>query len=186
MILGLVKALALYSPIYMTFICVEIHLHMFLLTHFIANKKVVLKGYGSTYHHIYNVYATADWILIFAVSSVVHFRYLQHCAGINCLSLLNSLGQDECDYLFTGSRDGTLKRWALAEDAAAWSATFESHVDWVHSFCSLLFSFFISLYFLWRLMFSAGFSDKLWSSFLSPYLSTVLLVLIDHRFQPKI
>ncbi|CAA2969292.1 WD repeat-containing 48-like [Olea europaea subsp. europaea] len=56
----------------------------------------------------------------------------KHCAGINCLSLLNSLRQDECDYLFTGSRDGTLKRWALAEDAAAWSATFESHVDWVN------------------------------------------------------
>ncbi|KAL2528481.1 Transducin/WD40 repeat-like superfamily protein [Forsythia ovata] len=56
----------------------------------------------------------------------------KHCAGINCLSLLKSLGPDECDYLFTGSRDGTLKRWALDEDAAACSSTFESHVDWVN------------------------------------------------------
>ncbi|CAI9771859.1 unnamed protein product [Fraxinus pennsylvanica] len=39
-------------------------------------------------------------------------------------------GPDECDYLFTRSRDGTLKRWALAEDAAACSATFESRVAW--------------------------------------------------------
>ncbi|OMO62344.1 hypothetical protein CCACVL1_22885 [Corchorus capsularis] len=36
------------------------------------------------------------------------------------------------NYLFTGSRDGTLKRWALGEDAATCSATFESHVDWVN------------------------------------------------------
>ena len=38
---------------------------------------------------------------------------------------------DGCDFLFTGSRDGTLKRWSLAEDVASCSATFESHVDWV-------------------------------------------------------
>ncbi|KAL8159557.1 hypothetical protein V2J09_001094 [Rumex salicifolius] len=37
-----------------------------------------------------------------------------------------------CDYLFTGSRDGTLKRWALGDDTASCSATFESHVDWVN------------------------------------------------------
>ncbi|XP_024183180.1 uncharacterized protein LOC112188317 isoform X2 [Rosa chinensis] len=36
------------------------------------------------------------------------------------------------DYLFTGSCDGTLKRWVVAEDAANSSATFESHVDWEH------------------------------------------------------
>ncbi|XP_058077048.1 uncharacterized protein LOC131225526 [Magnolia sinica] len=56
----------------------------------------------------------------------------KHCAGINCLAVLNSSQPDGCDYLFTGSRDGTLKRWALAEDAATCSATFESHVDWVN------------------------------------------------------
>ncbi|XP_068659553.1 uncharacterized protein [Aristolochia californica] len=53
----------------------------------------------------------------------------KHCAGINCLSVLKSSGRN---YLFTGSRDGTLKRWTLAEDAATCSATFESHVDWVN------------------------------------------------------
>lgn len=57
--------------------------------------------------------------------------FLQHCAGINCLALLTSAASDGSDYLFTGSRDGRLKRWALGEDAATCSATFESHVDWV-------------------------------------------------------
>ncbi|KAF6173753.1 hypothetical protein GIB67_042921, partial [Kingdonia uniflora] len=54
----------------------------------------------------------------------------KHCAGINCLAVLKSSLSDSCDYLFTGSRDGTLKRWALGEDAASCSSTFESHVDW--------------------------------------------------------
>ncbi|KAK7332912.1 hypothetical protein VNO80_29668 [Phaseolus coccineus] len=53
----------------------------------------------------------------------------KHCAGINCLALLTS---DGSDYLFTGSRDGRLKRWVLAVDRATCSATFESHVDWVN------------------------------------------------------
>ncbi|XP_057499023.1 uncharacterized protein LOC130783423 isoform X1 [Actinidia eriantha] len=56
----------------------------------------------------------------------------KHCAGVNCLALLKSSVTNGCDYLFTGSRDGTLKRWALAEDRATCSATFESHVDWVN------------------------------------------------------
>ncbi|KAE8705550.1 WD repeat-containing protein 48-like protein isoform 2 [Hibiscus syriacus] len=55
-----------------------------------------------------------------------------HSAGINCLAVLKSSVSDGCNYLFTGSRDGTLKRWALGEDAATCSATFESHVDWVN------------------------------------------------------
>ncbi|XP_021891207.1 WD repeat-containing protein 48 isoform X2 [Carica papaya] len=56
----------------------------------------------------------------------------KHCAGVNCLSLLKSSVTEGCDYLFSGSRDGTLKRWSLGEDAATCSATFESHVDWVN------------------------------------------------------
>ncbi|KAK3005843.1 hypothetical protein RJ639_015776 [Escallonia herrerae] len=56
----------------------------------------------------------------------------KHCAGINCLALLKSSVPDGGDHLFTGSRDGRLKRWALAEDGATCSATFESHVDWVN------------------------------------------------------
>nr|GMD04702.1 WD repeat-containing protein 48 [Ipomoea batatas] len=56
----------------------------------------------------------------------------KHCAGVNCLAVSKSSVPDGCDYLFTGSRDGTLKRWALAEDGATCSATFESHVDWVN------------------------------------------------------
>ena len=35
------------------------------------------------------------------------------------------------EYLFSGSRDGTLKRWELGADEAVCGATFESHVDWV-------------------------------------------------------
>ena len=38
---------------------------------------------------------------------------------------------DGLDHLFTGSRDGTLKKWELTEDGATCSTTFESHVDWV-------------------------------------------------------
>ncbi|TKY52163.1 WD repeat-containing protein 48 [Spatholobus suberectus] len=56
----------------------------------------------------------------------------KHCAGINCLSVLKSAASDGSDYLFTGSRDGKLKRWALADNAPTCSATFESHVDWVN------------------------------------------------------
>ncbi|KAL3626799.1 hypothetical protein CASFOL_022684 [Castilleja foliolosa] len=56
----------------------------------------------------------------------------KHCAGINCLTVLKLPGTDVCDYLITGSRDSTLKRWSLAEDGATCSATFESHVDWVN------------------------------------------------------
>ncbi|XP_034917913.1 uncharacterized protein [Populus alba] len=56
----------------------------------------------------------------------------KHCAGINCLKVLKSTVSNGCDYLFTGSRDGTLKRWAISEDSATCSATFESHVDWVN------------------------------------------------------
>ncbi|KAH9603966.1 hypothetical protein KSS87_023569 [Heliosperma pusillum] len=55
-----------------------------------------------------------------------------HCAGINCLDVLKSTSSDRSDYLFTGCRDGTLKRWALDEESATCSATFESHVDWVN------------------------------------------------------
>ncbi|KAH1259404.1 hypothetical protein GLYMA_03G244500v4 [Glycine max] len=57
---------------------------------------------------------------------------IKHCAGINCLALLTSAASDGSDYLFTGSRDGRLKRWALGVDRATCLATFESHVDWVN------------------------------------------------------
>ncbi|XP_057806683.1 uncharacterized protein LOC131021493 isoform X2 [Salvia miltiorrhiza] len=56
----------------------------------------------------------------------------KHCAGVNCLAVSKSAEQEGSEYLFTGSRDGTLKRWALSEDSATFSATFESHVDWVN------------------------------------------------------
>ncbi|MCD9639338.1 hypothetical protein HAX54_023778 [Datura stramonium] len=56
----------------------------------------------------------------------------KHCAGVNCLALLKSSSASGSEYLFTGSRDGTLKRWELAEDGATCCATFESHVDWVN------------------------------------------------------
>uniref|UniRef100_A0A1D1XI50 WD repeat-containing protein 48 n=1 Tax=Anthurium amnicola TaxID=1678845 RepID=A0A1D1XI50_9ARAE len=56
----------------------------------------------------------------------------KHRAGINCLAVYKSQCPDHCDYLFTGSRDGTLKRWALGNNTATCSETFESHVDWVN------------------------------------------------------
>ncbi|XP_071703462.1 uncharacterized protein [Rutidosis leptorrhynchoides] len=56
----------------------------------------------------------------------------KHCAGVNCLAVLKHSEPDDCSYLFTGSRDGTLKRWTLNEEDATCSTTFESHVDWVN------------------------------------------------------
>lgn len=70
-------------------------------------------------------------MLIISVTSIKFVIYLQHCAGINCLAVSKSTEQEGSEYLFTGSRDGTLKRWALSEDSATFSATLESHVDWV-------------------------------------------------------
>ncbi|KAI3816310.1 hypothetical protein L1987_16003 [Smallanthus sonchifolius] len=54
----------------------------------------------------------------------------KHCAGVNRLAVLKPSKPDNSSYLFTGSRDGTLKRWKLNEDDATCSATFESHADW--------------------------------------------------------
>eukprot|EP00249_Psilotum_nudum_P019787 c27414_g1_i2 orf=519-2798(-) len=58
----------------------------------------------------------------------------KHCSGINCLTVSCSPlhGGRSSDFLFSGSRDGTLKRWELRDDAAVCCATFESHVDWVN------------------------------------------------------
>jgi WD repeat-containing protein 48 len=42
------------------------------------------------------------------------------------------------EFLFSGSRDGTLKRWELGVDGAVCGATFESHVDWVFFFTIIL------------------------------------------------
>nr|XP_043633416.1 WD repeat-containing protein 48 [Erigeron canadensis] len=56
----------------------------------------------------------------------------KHCAGVNCLAVLKPSKPDNSSYLFTGSRDGTLKRWELTDEDATCSATFESHVDWVN------------------------------------------------------
>ncbi|KAL2942439.1 WD repeat-containing protein 48 [Bienertia sinuspersici] len=56
----------------------------------------------------------------------------KHCAGVNCLAVLKSNGSDGSECLFTGSRDGTLKRWTIDEEAVSCAATFESHVDWVN------------------------------------------------------
>lgn len=87
----------------------------------------------STYNQSLLTYYTcyAEWMTILHVTSVGLFFYLQHCGGINCLAVLKSSGPGGSDYLFTGSRDGTLKRWVLVEDVSTCSATFESHVDWV-------------------------------------------------------
>ncbi len=61
---------------------------------------------------------------------------LQHCSGINCLILPGvEGGGDGGQHLFSGSRDGTLKRWELSNESAVCGATFESHVDWV---CQIL------------------------------------------------
>uniref|UniRef100_A0A7I4BYF2 Uncharacterized protein n=1 Tax=Physcomitrium patens TaxID=3218 RepID=A0A7I4BYF2_PHYPA len=55
----------------------------------------------------------------------------KHCSGINSVTVPNGFkGDNEGEYLFSASRDGTLKRWELGGDEAVCGATFESHVDW--------------------------------------------------------
>ncbi|CAM6010791.1 unnamed protein product [Sphagnum balticum] len=60
----------------------------------------------------------------------------KHCSGVNCLILPGvdapGGGSDGGHYLFSGSRDGTLKRWELGNEGAVCGVTFESHVDWVN------------------------------------------------------
>lgn len=58
----------------------------------------------------------------------------KHCSGINCLAISRSPVHDDKgdDVLFSGSRDGTLKRWEVTDETATFCATFESHVDWVN------------------------------------------------------
>lgn len=64
---------------------------------------------------------------------------LQHCSGINCVTGPNGLkGESGGEYLFSGSRDGTLKRWELGAGEAVCGATFESHVDWVFTYTTVL------------------------------------------------
>ncbi|KAI3724512.1 hypothetical protein L2E82_36292 [Cichorium intybus] len=56
----------------------------------------------------------------------------KHCGGVNCLAVLKHSEPNNRSQLFTGSRDGTLKRWELSEEGATCSSTFESHIDWVN------------------------------------------------------
>jgi WD repeat-containing protein 48 len=58
------------------------------------------------------------------------------------LAYLNGSPFSTSDYLFSGSRDGTLKRWELNNGDASFSATFESHVDWVCLFTVLISAVF--------------------------------------------
>lgn len=72
---------------------------------------------------------------------------LQHCSGINCVTGPNGLkGENGGEYLFSGSRDGTLKRWDFGAGEAVCGATFESHVDWVFTLTTLLQMENISLF----------------------------------------
>ena len=54
---------------------------------------------------------------------------MQHCSGVNALKLAADRGSDRV--LFSGSRDGTIKRWDLKGGQVHCAATLESHVDWV-------------------------------------------------------
>jgi WD repeat-containing protein 48 len=52
-----------------------------------------------------------------------------HCGGVNAVR-----ASPDGRHLFTGSRDGTVRRWALGGGAAATSdACFEGHTDWVNA-----------------------------------------------------
>ncbi|EFJ15001.1 hypothetical protein SELMODRAFT_180574 [Selaginella moellendorffii] len=56
-----------------------------------------------------------------------------HSSGVNCVKVSSSSDlSDGKRSLFSGSRDGTLKRWEVDEEVATCCTTFESHVDWVN------------------------------------------------------
>lgn len=60
----------------------------------------------------------------------------KHCSGVNCLTArslpLPASDDGSSAVVFSGSRDGTLKRWESSDRATTCTATFESHIDWVN------------------------------------------------------
>ncbi|KAI5067554.1 hypothetical protein GOP47_0018082 [Adiantum capillus-veneris] len=58
----------------------------------------------------------------------------KHCSGINCLTAKSLPASDGGNIVsvFSGSRDGTVKRWESRDKATICTGTFESHVDWVN------------------------------------------------------
>ncbi|KAH7435528.1 hypothetical protein KP509_06G068400 [Ceratopteris richardii] len=58
----------------------------------------------------------------------------KHCSGVNSLLVKSLPGSDgtvkAC--IFSGSRDGTVKRWESNNKATICTGTFESHTDWVN------------------------------------------------------
>lgn len=51
----------------------------------------------------------------------------QHCSGVEALAL-----SDDSQYLFSGSRDSTIRRWELGHKTPLCQGTYEGHVDWVN------------------------------------------------------
>lgn len=114
----------------------------------LLNSPCVLLDSGNDFGYQITSYA---WLLN---SVICHYTwecafFMQHCAGVNCLAVYTSPSSDHCDYLFTGSRDGTLKRWALGDDGATCTATFESHVDWVYIPPHTILYFHLKFAFYW-------------------------------------
>ncbi|MCO5600149.1 hypothetical protein L7F22_054257 [Adiantum nelumboides] len=58
----------------------------------------------------------------------------KHCSGINCLTVKSppSSHGGSSVFVFSGSRDGTVKRWESRDEATIRTGTFESHIDWVN------------------------------------------------------
>ncbi|MCO5565105.1 hypothetical protein L7F22_018776 [Adiantum nelumboides] len=58
----------------------------------------------------------------------------KHCSGVNCLTVKSLPASDggSSVFVFSGSRDGTVKRWESRDKATICSGTFESHTDWVN------------------------------------------------------
>lgn len=58
----------------------------------------------------------------------------KHCSGINSLTVRSLPASDggSSVFVFSGSRDGTVKRWESRDKAIVCTGTFESHIDWVN------------------------------------------------------
>ncbi|MCO5554974.1 hypothetical protein L7F22_008514 [Adiantum nelumboides] len=58
----------------------------------------------------------------------------KHCSGINCLTVKSPPNSDggSSVFVFSGSRDGSVKRWESRDEATICTGTFESHIDWVN------------------------------------------------------
>eukprot|EP00897_Mesotaenium_endlicherianum_P003029 jgi/Mesen1/2754/ME000017S02121 len=87
----------------------------------------------------------------------------KHCSGVNALQAVEPTTESSGgaaaygSCLFTGSRDGTVKRWDTGREQASCAATYESHTDWVNDIALVKDSLLVSC--------SSDASIKVWQAY---------------------